>query len=169
MSFAFDAKLQERNPNALLSINCLVQGDVPLKRRAFTVKITGTDNVSILKEVIKSKLVPRFDHVAANEFDLWKVDIPLDGSDNKLAALEADATVDIEQVLGGEEMLALCEVGEYFDSSHSQKLIHVIVKQCSPGETHHSTAMPISPVSLPLNGTANPLVSATNASNVVGT
>ncbi|RUS20202.1 hypothetical protein BC937DRAFT_86190 [Endogone sp. FLAS-F59071] len=156
MSFGFEA-------TEPILINCLVQGDAPPKKRALTVKIARIDNVSMLKEAIKSKLAPRFNHVVANELELWKVDVPLDGPNNKLAALEDDATVDIEQVLGGEEMLALCDIGEYFGDTHSKKHIHVIIKQCSPVETHHPAA--VSPVNLPLNDTANPLESATDTSN----
>ena len=59
-----------------LSLNCLIHGEVPEKM--FTVKVPKTDNVSILKDLIKEKKAPHLNHVAASDLDLWKVDLHLD-------------------------------------------------------------------------------------------
>ena len=57
-----------------LSLNCLVQGDDP--ERMFTVKIEKTENVSILRDLIKKAQAPRLDHLSATQLVLWKVDLP---------------------------------------------------------------------------------------------
>jgi hypothetical protein len=47
-----------------LELNCLVLGDDP--SHIFTIEIQGTKNISALKEVIKDKKKPVFDHVPAD-------------------------------------------------------------------------------------------------------
>ena len=59
-----------------LSLNCFVVGDDP--DRIFTVQVPKTDNVSILKDLIKEEKAPHLNHVAASDLDLWKVDVPID-------------------------------------------------------------------------------------------
>ena len=65
-----------------LSLNCLVVGDDP--DRIFTVKILKTENVSILKDLIKEKKAPHLDHVAASDLDLWQVSFPIDDLETEL-------------------------------------------------------------------------------------
>jgi hypothetical protein len=57
-------------------LNCLILGDE--LKRWFTVKIEETENVSILKKLIKKKKAPHFDHFAASDLDLFQVSIPID-------------------------------------------------------------------------------------------
>jgi hypothetical protein len=45
----------------------------------FTVKIPKTDNVSILKKLIKEEKAPHLNHVAASDLELWEVSFPIDG------------------------------------------------------------------------------------------
>ena len=59
-----------------LSLNCFVLGDNP--DRFFTVKIEKTENVSILKDLIKEKKSHHFNHIAASDLDLWLVSFPVD-------------------------------------------------------------------------------------------
>jgi hypothetical protein len=59
-----------------LSLNCLLVNDD--STQAFTVKIPKTDNISILKELIKGKKTPHLDHLAASELILWKVGLSTD-------------------------------------------------------------------------------------------
>ena len=54
-----------------LKLNCIVLGDNP--RRIFPVNIERTEIVGDLKEVIKDKKRPEFDHVATDRLELWKV------------------------------------------------------------------------------------------------
>jgi hypothetical protein len=44
----------------------------------FTVKVPKTDNVSILKKLLKEEKAPHLNHVAASDLDLWKVSFPID-------------------------------------------------------------------------------------------
>jgi hypothetical protein len=59
-----------------LSLNCLVVGDDT--HRMFTVKIPKTEDISILKDLIKEKITPRLNHVAAADLDLRQVSFPMD-------------------------------------------------------------------------------------------
>jgi hypothetical protein len=66
-----------------LELNCLVLGDDP--SRVFTIEIGGTKKVSALKELIKDKKKPAFDHVPADTLDIFKVSLPVDhGLDAKV-------------------------------------------------------------------------------------
>jgi hypothetical protein len=65
-----------------LSLNCLAIGDDP--ERAFTVEIPEVKNVSILKDLIKEKKAPHFNHIAASDLDLWQVSFPIDDLETEL-------------------------------------------------------------------------------------
>jgi hypothetical protein len=55
----------------LLCLNCFVDGDQP--NQTFTVEVPKIKNVSILKDLIKEKKAPHFNHVAASDLDLFLV------------------------------------------------------------------------------------------------
>ena len=76
------------DPTQLLSLNCLVLGD-DLKK-VFTVKIDKTENVSILKKLIKEENAPHLDHLAPSELNLWMFDRHL----NELGAEPAHVNLD---------------------------------------------------------------------------
>lgn len=59
-----------------LELNCLVLGDD--HSHIFTIEILGTKNISVLKEVIKDKKKPIFDHVPADALKLFKDSLPVD-------------------------------------------------------------------------------------------
>jgi len=81
-----------------LSLNCFVLGDDP--DRTFTVKIPKAENISILKDLIKEKKAPHFDHIAASDLDLWRVSFPID--DFPFQESPNDWTkVEIEQIIVG--------------------------------------------------------------------
>jgi hypothetical protein len=61
---------------SLLSLNCFVLGGDPSS--VFTVEILKTDNVSILKDLIKEKQSHRLDHIDASKLTVWKVSLPID-------------------------------------------------------------------------------------------
>jgi len=58
------------------SLNCFVLGDD--SSQVFTVKILKTKNVSILRDLIKEKKSPSFNHVAASKLILSQVSLPVD-------------------------------------------------------------------------------------------
>ena len=64
-------------PN-ILELNCLVSGDN--RGRIFTIEIGDNKNVSTLKDVIKEKKHPAFDHVPADTLVLWNVEFSVDKS-----------------------------------------------------------------------------------------
>jgi Crinkler effector protein N-terminal domain len=64
-----------------LSLNCFVLGDDP--DRTFTVEIPKNKNVDILKDRIKEKRAPQFDHIIASYLDLWQVSFPIDDLHSK--------------------------------------------------------------------------------------
>ena len=67
-------------------LNCFVLGDK--EDNVFTVKIPKTDNVGILKKMIKEENAPHLDHVAAKDLELWKVSFPIDDHASKKSQTE---------------------------------------------------------------------------------
>lgn len=63
--------LAANNMSDMLNLNCWVLGDDP--QRVFPVKIASSETVGGLKDAIKDKMKPEFDHAAANSLILWKV------------------------------------------------------------------------------------------------
>ena len=59
-----------------LELNCLVLGDD--SSHIFTIEIQGTKNISVLKELIKDKNKPAFDHVPAHALKVFKDSLPMD-------------------------------------------------------------------------------------------
>ena len=56
--------------------------------KMFTVKFEKTENVSILKKLIKEKKAPHLDHVAASDIDLWQVSFPIDDFETELGNIK---------------------------------------------------------------------------------
>jgi hypothetical protein len=111
------------DPTQLLSLNCFVLGDDP--KKIFTVKIPKTDNVSILKKLIKEEKASRLGHVDASDLDLWSVSIPVDCNLNEsIGHLRLD---------GSEQLLPVEELSKVF-SDPLKKHLHVVVKFKSEGE-----------------------------------
>ncbi|KAH9046591.1 hypothetical protein EDB84DRAFT_1264903 [Lactarius hengduanensis] len=81
------ASVIQANEPPRLELNCLVLGED--RNNIFTVKIPSTKSVSILKDAIKDKMRPTFDHIAAKTLTLWQVSIP-DDSNLKLKLSELD-------------------------------------------------------------------------------
>jgi hypothetical protein len=74
-----------------LELNCWVFGDDVNVNHIFTVKIASSETVAILKEVIKHKKQPAFDHFPADTLLLWMDSIPADNNFNsRLQGLELD-------------------------------------------------------------------------------
>jgi len=62
-----------------LSLNCLLLNDD--STQVFTIK---TDNISILKELIKEKKAHRLAQLDASDLILWKVRVPTDRSKSRV-------------------------------------------------------------------------------------
>jgi hypothetical protein len=65
---------------ALLKLNCWVLGED--SARIFPVEVDHDNNVGGLKEAIKKKKKPAFDHIAAHSLDVWNVSIHIDEDTN---------------------------------------------------------------------------------------
>jgi hypothetical protein len=63
-----------------LNLNCWVLGED--STRIFPVEIDRGKNVGGLKEAVKEKMKPAFDHITANSLDVWNVSIPMDEDAN---------------------------------------------------------------------------------------
>ena len=79
----------------------------------FTVKVPKSDNVSILKSLIKKEKAPHLNHVAASDLNLWKVDVPIDDLPTKNFLTDGPK-------LGSGELLL-----DVFPSELDIRLIHV--------------------------------------------
>ncbi|CAG8815472.1 37851_t:CDS:2, partial [Gigaspora margarita] len=66
--------MNPENPEKL-QIFCLVLGDTIWQ--SFPVEIEKKMTVGHLKDLIKKKKDPYYNHISADEFELWKVDIPI--------------------------------------------------------------------------------------------
>ncbi|KAG2335302.1 hypothetical protein BDR05DRAFT_624489 [Suillus weaverae] len=72
----------------MYKLNCIVLGDDP-SHNIFVVDIAPKQTVADLKDLIKDKKKPEFDHVAADRLKLWKVKLPVDDAlKNTLESLE---------------------------------------------------------------------------------
>src|SRR6266545_2029199 len=69
-----------------LRLNCWVLGED--STRIFPVEVDRDENVGGLKEAIKEKMKPAFDHITANSLDVWNVSIPIDEDTNLQAQVK---------------------------------------------------------------------------------
>ena len=112
------------NPTQFLSLNCFVLGDDV--QNVFTVEIEKTENVSILKDRIKEKKSPHFDHVAASDLDLWIVDLRLDD-------LGAEP-VHVDDLDTSSKLSARRKLSTLFSGIVDDECLHIIAK--APGMSH---------------------------------
>jgi hypothetical protein len=106
-----------------LSINCLLLGSD--SSEVFTVKILKTENVSILKDLIKEKQSHRLSHVDASELTVWKVSLPAD-------TITPELTVDDEAC---EKLRSVKKISSIFGDALVDEHVHILVK-ASTGALH---------------------------------
>ena len=99
-----------------LALNCLVSGDNT--DHIFTIEIANAKNVSALKDSIKDKKKPAFDHVPADTLVLWKVSLSVDKS---LAEI-------VKNFDGGEPLSPLDKLSKVF-SVVDETCLHIVVGQ----------------------------------------
>src|SRR4051812_45059226 len=105
-----------------LSLNCWVLGEDT--ENVFPVKISRTETVGVLKDTIKDKKRPLFDHVTADSLVLWKLSIP--ATDFEQRAEHIARPKDIEALERSEKLKAVKKLSAYFESPPDE-YIHVIV------------------------------------------
>ncbi|KXS14987.1 hypothetical protein M427DRAFT_57132, partial [Gonapodya prolifera JEL478] len=102
---------------------CLLLGEnVP-----FEVSVAPSSSVDSLKEAIKAKLTPKLSEIAANDLELWKVDVPY----------AARASITEDTLKEADAMGPLDEISEYFQLPPPKKHIHVVVRR--PRESQRPT------------------------------
>jgi Crinkler effector protein N-terminal domain len=91
----------------------------------FPVVIATTKIVGLLKDTIKEKKHPAFDHIPADTLVLWKVSLPFD--------------VSLEETMrnfdGGESLSPVEALSEVFPSTPARKHLHIVVKPPPVGES----------------------------------
>jgi len=107
-------------------------GDDPYEN-VFDIVIEKDKTVNRLEKVIKEKKKPHFDNFAADELKLWKVEISINGENDKLEILarKSYGKVNIEEELGGEKLSPLSRLNEFFSNKSLDEQIHIIVKLSS--------------------------------------
>ena len=114
--------IQTVDPTQLLSVNCLSFKDEQTK--AFTVKVSKTDNVSVLKDLIKAKKSPHLDHLAASDLILYKVSLPAVDVDPHT---DSKATPSVTRI----HLQALEEIQEVFPEPLQKSHVHIIFEHGS--------------------------------------
>ena len=107
-----------------LSINCLLLGSD--SSEVFTVKILKTENVSILKRLIKEEQSPRLNHIVASELTAWKVSLPADTIAPELA---------VDDVKAAQKLRSVEKISSIFSEALVDEYVHILV-QAPPGALH---------------------------------
>ena len=128
--FSFEPPLRPlqdvaHDPTPLLSLNCLFFKDDSTK--AFTVKIPMTDNVSILKELIKEKKARHLAHLDASDLALYKVSLSAADVDSHLKD-DSKANPAVTRI----PLAPLEELKEVFLEPLQKNHVHVIIEH-GPG------------------------------------
>ena len=98
-------------------------GDDP--DRTFTVEIPKNEAIDILKDRIKEKKAPHFNHIAASDLDLWQVSFPID-----------DLHSNILPPTVGPKMRPNRLLSDAFPSELDNNHIHVVVRP--PGQRKYN-------------------------------
>ena len=108
-----------------LSINCFFLGGD--SSEIFTVEILETENVSILKSLIKEALSPRLNHVVASEVIAWKpkVSLPVD-------TITPELTVDDVEA---QKLHPVKKISSIFGKALVDEHVHILV-QVPAGALH---------------------------------
>jgi hypothetical protein len=122
--FLFEPPLTPRqdtqtvDPTQLLSVNCLSFEDEPTK--AFTVKISKTDNVSFLKKKIKEEKSCQLASLDASDLILYKVSLPTVDIDSNT---DSKATPSVTRI----PLKALEKLKEVFPEPLQEDIVHNIL------------------------------------------
>jgi hypothetical protein len=107
-----------------LVLNCLILGDDP--RNVFHIKIPAMETVGELRDAMKEKIRPAFDHVPVNTMSLWQVSILMDGDFNEqLGKLK---------FANAESLLPVKRLSSLFSDPPAEEHVHIIVKPPPPSQ-----------------------------------
>jgi hypothetical protein len=137
---------------SLLSLNCWVVGDSP--DEMFTVEIHKTDNVSILKEIIKEKNANSFYDFDFRQLDLWRS-----------ASLDDLTPNDLRTLVLGPALKPLTVLKDLFSSPLDPQKLHIIARPpqigtCHLGSTriHSRSPSMLAHASLPAPSSLKPII-----------
>ena len=102
-----------------LSLNCFLVGDD--LDRTFTVKIEKTENLNILKRLIKEEKAPTLNHIAASDLDLWAAGFEMDALTEEL----------LNNALHKRKLSTTTKLSSIFKNVVNDDFLHIIVK--APG------------------------------------
>ncbi|GBC04794.1 hypothetical protein RclHR1_05880007 [Rhizophagus clarus] len=122
-------------------LNCLVHGETPAVDCVFTVEVAKSKTVAILKDMIKEKQQPAFNHIRAAQLSLWKVSLPLDSSVDKV----------LKQLKYGKE-LGYPEVNNVLDTSDASASLRSVLKLA--GKFGHTLFVGVDEYDAPVNNSA---------------
>jgi hypothetical protein len=106
------------SPHRILELNCLILGQDP--KHIFSVKITKTESISTLKEVIKGKKKNAFRHIDADTLIVWQVSVL---GDSSLGQNLEELSLSEESSLGPMQNLS-----ELFSEPPIHKHLHILVQ-----------------------------------------
>lgn len=111
------------DPQSPLALNCLVLGES--RQRIFTVEIAGTKSVGSLKQVIKEKKHPAFQHIVTDSLALWEVSEVVDlNLENNLEKLNFPQK---------EPLSPLDELSKVFSNLPVNGRLHIVVGRPADG------------------------------------
>ncbi|KAF9922893.1 hypothetical protein BGZ67_010221, partial [Mortierella alpina] len=113
----------------LLTLFCLVDGEAT--SNAFSVKVSSSDTVDDLKELIKNKKAPEFDDIAVDRLTLWRVSIPMTRDNDELPILFNNISKEEKEKLHPAD-----DLSDIFDEKPPKKTIHIIVQRPPQGDLH---------------------------------
>lgn len=108
-------------------LNCLVLGES--SNHIFPVKIAATESVGSLREAIKEKKHPAFDHIPADTLNLWKV---------------SEVTLNLEKPLQKdnfsvkESLSPLEKLSKVFSNTLAEGRLHIVVGGAEYGKLSRS-------------------------------
>ena len=101
----------------MLLLHCYLLGDDP--DQIFPVEIEETKTVGILKDLIKKKKFPQFNHIVASNLKIWRVDLPIPNFLKSLEKIKLDNTNSLSPV---------DDLSEVF-LAPARKRVHVIIER----------------------------------------
>ncbi|KAK5829611.1 hypothetical protein F5H01DRAFT_361520 [Linnemannia elongata] len=116
-----------------LTLFCLVNEEAT--SNAFPVAIESTMTIGDLKDLIKTKLSPQFDDIAAKDLTLWHVSIPVVPADKHKPIFlnETDS----------EELSPTDDVSDVFPKAPPKRMIHIIIQRPPQGNATRKCLQPL--------------------------
>lgn len=105
---------------SIVTLNCLITGDIVFD--VFKVNIEKNETVDGLTKAIKKVQ----EHV--DDIKLWKVNVPLDHKNNKLASLMNDPIADVKDMFGGIKLSIRNNIRNILYSRLGEKCIDIIAE-----------------------------------------